>query len=222
MRKSMRRAALLWVVVTVGAAAAPATRPAVVVTVDTTDAPEMAAFGGRVKAVIEAWCPKIVAALPSDGFTGPKNISVVFRRDYKGVAECSGDRIKASADWFTKHPDDLGAFVHELTHAVQHYDRGRRPGWLTEGIADYVRFYLYEPASARPHPAADKAQFDASYRTTAAFLDWCQRTYDPALVRELNAACREARYTSDLWKQRTGKTADALGAEWRAGLAPGR
>ena len=47
--------------------------------------------------------------------------------------------------YFKANPDDIGAMVHETVHCVQLY-RGRgNPGWLVEGVADYVRFFKYEP-----------------------------------------------------------------------------
>ncbi len=40
--------------------------------------------------------------------------------------------------------------VHETVHCVQRY-RGRgNPGWLVEGVADYVRFFKYEPKKPAP------------------------------------------------------------------------
>jgi len=36
--------------------------------------------------------------------------------------------------------------VHELVHVVQAYPENRaNMGWLAEGIADYIRFWKYEP-----------------------------------------------------------------------------
>ena len=196
-----------------------ATQPAVI-TIDTSDAPELAAFGERVKLVADEWYPKIVAALPSDGFVPASKISITFRKDYDGVAYAAGDRIVASAKFFQQHPDDLGAFVHELVHVVQNYKGGKRPGWLTEGIADYIRFYPYEPENKRPRPDPAKAKYDDSYRTSAAFLDWAQRTYDPRLVVKLNEACRTGKYSPELWQQYTGKTLEQLGEAWKASLQP--
>lgn len=69
------------------------------------------------------------------------------------------------------HPDDQGAIVHEMVHVVQQY-RGRgNPGWLVEGIADYFRWFVYEPPSKQPHPDLSRASYRDSYRTTAAFLN---------------------------------------------------
>lgn len=198
--------------------AAPATRPAVTVTIDTSAAPEFAAYGEQVKTLAEAWYPKIVAALPSEGYAATDHITFVFDPKYEGVAATSNDRIVCSTKYFAAHKEDLGAFVHELVHVVQHFTHGDRPGWVVEGIADYIRFYQYEPESNRPHPNPEKATYHDSYRTTAHFLNWAQCEYDPTLVEKLNAACREARYSEDLWKQLTGKTLDELGEAWKASL----
>lgn len=202
-----------------GMTGTPATRSAALITVDTSDVPELRDYAARVQGVADEWYPRLVADLPSDGFIAPTKITIVFRHDYDGVAATSGERIVASADYFTKHPDDLGAFVHELAHVAQHYTRGDRPGWLVEGIADYLRFYRYEPAARRPHLNPQRARYDDSYQTSAAFLDWAQRTFDANLVIELNAACREGRYDESLWQRRTGRTLQQLGDEWHASLA---
>ena len=42
--------------------------------------------------------------------------------------------------------------------------------------------------------------------------------YDKDLIKELNAALREGRYSNEIWKERTGKTLDDLAAEWKKGL----
>ena len=49
------------------------------------------------------------------------------------------------------------------------------PGWITEGIADYVRFFKYEPESHRPHPKADKA----TYHDSCAGLRECKIKEEP-------------------------------------------
>jgi hypothetical protein len=196
----------------------PATQPAAVITVDASEAPELADLAARVKGVADEWYPKIVAALPGKDFRPARKITITFDKDYDGVAYASGNRIVASVKFFTAHPDDLGAFVHELVHVVQAYRGGERPGWLVEGIADHVRFFQYEPVEKRPTPNPQRAKHTDSYRTSAAFLDWAQRTYDPQLVIKLNEACRTAKYSPELWEQYTGKSLDVLGEEWRASL----
>ena len=188
------------------------------ITVDTSDAPQLKAYGERIQKVADEWYPLITEMLPSDGFTPPSRVTITFRRDYRGVAAAGGNRIVCSVKWFTDNPEDLGAIVHELVHVVQQYPPGRHPGWLVEGIADYVRFFHYEPAGNRPRPNGDRDKFDDSYRTSAAFLNWAARTYDKDLVVKLNAACRQRKYAPEIWKELTGKTAEELGEEWKQSL----
>jgi hypothetical protein len=101
---------------------------------------------------------------------------------------------------------------------VQQYHGGKNPGWLVEGIADYIRWFKYEPESKRPQVNPDKAKYTDSYRTTAAFLDFVARTHDPDVVGKLNGAMRENKYEPELWKQYTGKTVDELWDEFIATL----
>ena len=206
-------AALVWCPLAV-AATQPTTSPvSTVIVVDTDQAPEMKDFGERVRVVAQRWYPIIAADLPGDGFRPPARVTIVFKH-MDGIAYTTGPTITCAAKWFTDHPDDVGAVVHELVHVVQGYTIGHRPGWLVEGIADYIRWFKYEPASARPHPNPAHAKYSDSYRTTAAFLDWAVPKYDADLVRKLNDACRGGHYRDELWKQYTGKTADELGQEW--------
>ena len=198
----------------------PATRPAVVITFDTAKAPDMADFAARAHKVADDWYPKIAALLPSDGFTPPTQVTVTFDPAYKGVAACSGTKIVCNPAFYRDHPDDVGSIVHELVHVVQGYGYGDRPTWLVEGIADQIRWFVYEPAEKRSKLDPDKARYDASYQTSGAFLDWAQRTYDPRLVADLNAACRAGEYDRAIWKTLTGKSLEELGTEWKASLRP--
>lgn len=196
-----------------------ATQAADAMDVDTTDAPELADFGAKVKLVAEKWYPIIIEKLSGEGFVPPEHVTIVFRKDYRGVAGTKGDRITASVDYFTKHPDDVGAFVHELVHVVQAYKKKNNvPGWLTEGIADYIRWFNYEPADKRPHPNLAKARYDGSYRTSASFLFWASETYDHDLVKKVNASCRAGQYSAELWKTLTGKTIEESNDAWLASL----
>lgn len=134
-------------------------------------------------------------------------------------AETSGDRIKGSARYFRAHPGDVGALVHEAVHVVQSYRGGDRPSWLVEGIADHVRFFQFEPGKlGRVDPV--KAHFDGGYRTSAAFLDYVARTFDPDAVRKLNQALRDRPYSDRIFPDLTGKTLPELDALWRATLGP--
>jgi hypothetical protein len=113
-----------------------------------------------------------------------------------------------------------------MVHVVQGYGRVRRddpnatrmPGWLVEGIADYIRWFLYEPQTKGAEITTrnlGRAKYDASYRITGNFLNWVTTKYDLNIVQKLNAAGRAGKYREDLWKEATGKTVQELGNEWK-------
>jgi hypothetical protein len=186
-------------------------------TLDVADAPEMREWAEKVVRVCERQYPMICDVLASDGFRPPTRLHMALKTDYNGVAAAGGGRIVGSVKYFKAHPNDIGAMVHETAHCVQDYRARRLPGWLVEGIADYVRFWKYEPGTAgRVLP--ERARYDGSYRTTAAFLAFVSEKYDPNLVTKLNALLRENRYDPGAWKALTGKPVEELNQEWRRSL----
>jgi hypothetical protein len=187
-------------------------------TLDVADAPEMKEWGEKVIRVCERQYPFICDELASPGFVPTTQIRLTLKNDYAGVAAASGSKITGSVKYFKSKPDDIGAMVHETVHCVQLY-RGRNiPGWLVEGIADYIRFWRFEPGKAgRLTP--ERAKYDGSYRTTAAFLAFVSDKYDPNAVSKLNAALRENKYDVGIWKTLTGKSVEELNQEWRQSLA---
>ena len=145
-----------------------------------------------------------------------------------GVAHARGTRIEGAGDWFQRNlqGEAKGAIVHELVHVVQQYGRARRnnpdatrtPGWITEGIPDYIRWFLYEPDSsgaAITERNLERARYDANYRITGNFLNWVVQKHGEEIIRELNAAAREGRYNPQIWQKHTGKSVEELGEEWR-------
>ncbi len=114
-------------------------------TVDVTDAPEMKEWADKVAHLCERWYPRLNDELKSDGYRPATQITMTLKSDYNGVAEAGGNRIKGSVKFFKDHPDDLGAMIHETCHVIQRYRSRNNPGWLVEGVADYVRFFVYEP-----------------------------------------------------------------------------
>jgi hypothetical protein len=201
-------------------------------TVETTDAPDLTDWSNKeLIPVVQQWYPKIVAMLPSEGFTAPRTFSINFTNEYNGVAATAGTRVMCSPPWYRKQlkGEAVGSVVHELCHVVQQYGRiprggVRPPGWLVEGMCDYIRWYLYEPqshgADLRPS-AANTARYDGSYRITANFLNFVVTKYDKDLLREVNAAMRQGKYTPEFWKTRTGKSVEDLAAEWKKAIEAG-
>ncbi|HKA08159.1 MAG TPA: basic secretory protein-like protein [Gemmataceae bacterium] len=187
------------------------------IALDVTDAPEMKDWGEKVVRICEGAYPMINDELNSDGFKPATLITMTLKKDYRGVAATGGTRITGSAKFFQDHPDDVGAMVHETVHVVQQYRTRNNPGWLVEGIADYVRFFKFEPGKIG-RINADRAKYDGSYRVTAAFLNYATEKYDKDLVKKLNKAMRDGEYKEDLWKEFTKKTVQELDEEWRASL----
>jgi hypothetical protein len=182
-------------------------------TIDTTDAPELKEWAEKLRPEIDTWYPRIVQYLPSDRYSAPKKFTITFKK-MDGVAYTAGTSVVGASAWFTKHPDDQGAIIHELVHVVQQYHSRRNPGWLVEGIADYLRWFKYEPVNKRPHPNPARAKYTDSYRVTGAFLEYVASTSDHEIAVQMNEAMREGRYSPDLWKEYTGKTADELWADY--------
>jgi Peptidase of plants and bacteria len=186
--------------------------------VDVADAPEMRAWAVHVAEVCERAYPMINDELESPGFTPPSLVRMALRKRYRGVAAAGGGRITGSVNYFKDHPHDVGAMVHETVHIVQNYQGQREnPGWLVEGVADYVRFFKFEPGRIG-RIDADRAHYNNSYRVTAAFLDYLTETYHKPIVPVLNRAMREGRYDEKLFQELTGKSPNDLDADWRKTL----
>ncbi len=198
-------------------------------TVDATEAPDLVDWSEKeLKAVVVEWYPRIVGLLASEGYVAPTNVSFRFRHDMRGTpASAAGTGVNLNAPWFRTQlqSEARGAVVHELVHVVQNYwsrrgkaNAAKTPGWVVEGIADYVRWFLYEPESQGAEITKGNfadAKYDSSYRVTGNFLNWLTQTYDKEIVQKLNATAREGRYTESVWKDLTGKTAQQLGDEWK-------
>jgi hypothetical protein len=99
--------------------------------------------------------------------------------------------------------------VHEYVHVVQAYPK-YDPPWLVEGIADYIRFFMFEPVEKRPRPNTAKRHYTDGYRVAAAFLAWIEQTHDPEIITHLNSALSATSYDESIFKKRTGKTLPSL------------
>jgi hypothetical protein len=197
-------------------------------TIDATLAPDLLDWSeAKLMPVVKEWYPKLVEMLKSDGYEAPKSFTLRYRDDMRGTpASAGGSRINLNIDWFRKSPGEaVGAVVHEMAHIVQNYGWGRRrnpnatrtPGWIVEGIPDYIRWFLYEPEKKGAEITSRnlaRAKYDASYRVTGNFLDWVARKYGQNVIWKLNAAAREGKYSPDLWKELTGQSVEELGKTW--------
>ena len=200
-------------------------------TIDTTNASDLRDWCEReLRPVVQSWYPKIVELLPSDGFMAPSRVELRFQDESRmrgNPAYASGTMISLNTQWFRRElkREARGAVVHEMAHVVQSYVQNRQnartstPGWIVEGIPDYIRWYLYEPESKGAEiteSAFASAAHDSSYRVTGNFFDFLMRTYDQDFVAKLNSVARNGRYDANFWMETFGKTAPELEKEWRA------
>jgi hypothetical protein len=207
------------------------------ITIDTSKAPDLKDWAAReLEPVVSEWYPKLIQLLPGRNFEPPKDVSISFRSGHPGApAATSNSRIVCSSDWFRHNLDGeaKGAVVHELVHVVQQYrtpkrsvpDFVRPPGWLVEGIPDYIRWFKYEPERhgadlvwMRTRKSNVGLKYDAGYRVSANFLNWVSVKYTMALVPEVNAALRDGKYNDGVWKHLTGHSVYELADEWKKDL----
>jgi len=141
---------------------------------------------------------------------------------------------------YTKSMPDsyAGMMIHELTHINQHYTKLPRDAvWVCEGIADYIRHKYFEKdivpllhanpdgvltgySTQEPYfhslqlhkVSLTQAGYSRSYTVASTFLYWLEQRKNPDIVKDLNLALNEGRYSSDLFQQYCGASLDAL---WR-------
>jgi hypothetical protein len=197
------------------------------VTVDTSQTPDLAEWGRQARELCMAWQPQIAKLLPSKGFEPPLSIRLVLvERLTGGVGVTVDTDIRLLAPHFRDQPADTGVVIHELAHVVQAYaasvaeNQGPLPPvWLTEGIADYIRYYRYEGRAPPNRIDPLTGSYTDSYQTTAVFLNWIEQARARDFVKKVNADIRLGKYRESLFKQYAGKTLDQLWAEFAISLA---
>ncbi len=203
--------------------------------VDATAAPDLMKWvESDLIPMVNVWYPKMAAMLPSEKYQVPATFQLSFKEDMpKGIpAYAQGNKLSISIPFCRGQlqGEAKGCVIHEMVHVVQNYwiagDNNKHPTetptWVGEGIADYVRWFLYEPESKGAEITKGnfaQAKHDSSYRISANFIDWVIRTQDKDFLQKLNAAAREGRYSEKIWKDATSKSLEDLGKEWKASNA---
>ncbi|WP_437919786.1 basic secretory protein-like protein [Sphingobacterium sp. LRF_L2] len=137
----------------------------------------------------------------------------VMDPDYKGIAAAGGGVIRFNPEWFAKNPGDIDIVTHEGMHLVQAYPGGSGPGWITEGIADYVRYVDGVDNDGAKWSLPDfKADhhYENAYRITARFFVWLEKNIKKGTIVKLDKAMRSKSYTPEFWQKQTGKNLDQL------------
>lgn len=200
-------------------------------TLDTSRTPELKQWAEtKLKPAVNQWYPVWVDCLASNGFAAPTHFTITIK-PMDGVAATSGTDVEVSESWIKGQiaqpgnwNEAVGSVIHELVHVVQQYgnDKPRTaatPIWLMEGIADYFRWFHYEPVAHWPKMTAQDgatAHYTDSYQTTAGFLEYVCKNHNHEFVIRMNAALREHRYSPNLWINYTGMSVENL---WKAYVA---
>ena len=153
----------------------------------------------------------------------PKSVRVTFDPTYDGIAATSAAAasvIIASA-WAkqTGTPEAVDVIAHEGFHVVQAYSAAGLPGWAVEGLADYarLRFGQYDGRACWTVQRYQAGQnYTDAYGVTARFLLWLEDHVKPGITVSLNTAMRGGTYSAAFWTNQTGKTVDALWADYAA------
>jgi hypothetical protein len=147
---------------------------------------------------------------------------VLFVTDtaYQGVAEASGNRILFSTTYMNANPTDIDIVTHEGMHLVQGYAYDSGPVWLTEGIADFVR-YKYGVDNIGSNwslpdfrPEDNEIKYENSYRITARFFEWIDQKFKPGMITQIDEELRNHTYNEDTWVKLSGKTINELWSDY--------
>ena len=179
------------------------------VKLDISQSPHLKNWAKDAEALIRQWHPIISKQLKIKK-NYSKAITLKFDKTYNGVAYSSGHTITVASSWVDKNPKDIGLVLHEMVHVIQAYPPNKF-SWLTEGIADYFRWAVYQKKELKWFPSTkDKQGYKKSYRYTAGFLLWLETDVSPGIITKLNSAMYQGKFTLDTFKQRTGSTLDTL------------
>ncbi len=188
--------------------------------IDVSDAPAAKDFAIAAKALAELWYPIITERLSPNRTLAPRIYTIIIKHlEQKGVPAFTRNgnarTITFSADYIEKHPKDFGMVIHELTHVVENYNftKSRNTFWLSEGTADYIRNFEYEPESRRDIKPGKS--FLDGYRTAAAFLNWVAHTYDARAIEKLNTSLQADAYTDKMLEEMSGMPLDRLWSEFK-------
>lgn len=147
----------------------------------------------------------------------PRKVVFVIGKDYKGVAATVGAVIKFDQSYIRSYPNDIDVVTHELMHVVQSYGNSEVPGWVVEGIADYVR-HIYgvgnEKAGWKLPDYRSGQKYTDAYQVTARFFTWLSVHVRKDIVDKVNHAARKNKYTPEIWVKLTGKSIDGLWSDY--------
>lgn len=159
---------------------------------DSAEQKALEAWSSVLARLADGWWRTITTRLASPGFTPVDQITIDFDEIHiRGVpALTRGAVIEVDARGLLtrlRDPDTFEMIAHEMVHVAQRYPHA--PGWLVEGIADYMRYYVLIPDDPYRAFRAKGSTWHDGYQATAGFLNWVEQLH-PGTVTRLNAALR--------------------------------
>jgi hypothetical protein len=127
--------------------------------------------------------PRILAFLQTQAVLSPPYVISVAPVD-QFTAVTNGREITVSDGY---HREDPGMIVHELVHVAQVYPS--TPGWLVEGIADYVRYELGFSESWTHFGCRPGETYENGYSCAATMLRFAEQRA-PGTIAALHARLR--------------------------------
>lgn len=123
----------------------------------------------------------------------PWPVDVRFKavEDIVDIAGTVGEEVLLNRLYFNLHPEDKGAIVHEIAHAVQRAPKySGEFVWMVEGIADFIRHKTTGLTLESGDPRL-------SYRKAARFFLWLYRSY-PTVYRRVVQNVNDGVLSADL------------------------
>ena len=186
----------------------PTQSPIIKVNLDYSETPHLENWGKDAKILLEEWVPKTADILKIEKY--PHEINLVLQKSDEGIAYADSNKIVVSSHWIEKYPEDIGLIVHEGVHVVQLYPNFN-PGWLTEGIADYIRWHLYEKKPMDWFPMSENENgWEDAYQVTGGFLLYLTKEINPNIVQILNSAMKTDSYSDSIFNENLGENLPEL------------
>jgi hypothetical protein len=174
-----------------------------VIDIEVTEVPEMKDWAQNLQKELLAFYPVLEEKLGKDNVR--RDIKIAVKKDVKGSGHTQGFNIVLGAEHFKNKPKDTGTAVFYLTRIMQSYKAKNAPSWLVTGIADYIRWWNFEPIERRRSINPREAKYTNGFNDAAAFLVWIEKTHDKDAVRKLNEALYTDTYSNDFFKKLAGK-----------------
>lgn len=164
---------------------------------------------------------------PSDGLASGKTCQPREQGGRGAVAFALADQARLYVCSEVWNPSDTGVIVHEVAHLTQRYKDA--PGWVTEGVADYVRRVTgYNNPNEKYSTGntygcnSDRTYMDGYKCTDAFFIHVMNKYNKPKMVLTIHEQAKKGNYTDSLITSGTNKTMsqlynDCLQAECRGG-----